>query len=137
MPRIVRWYLRTALVMFVLALIMGVIQNLKGVFPSFPSGLGPVYVHLLTVGWITQFIFGVAIWMLPKFSMEKPRANESLSWAAYFFLNSGLLLRVIGEPLNATSPGVVWGWLLVVSAFIQWLGGTLFVVNAWRRVKEK
>jgi hypothetical protein len=89
------------------------------------------------VGWVTQFILGVALWMLPKYSMEKPRGIQALAWAAYIFLNIGLLVRVIAEPLNAHLPGMVWGWLLVLSASLQWVGCLLFVLNAWRRVKVK
>ena len=137
MPVIVRWYLKTALVMFLLALLVGVVQNLSGIFPYLFSGLGPVYFHLLMVGWVTQFILGVALWMLPKYSMEKPRGNETLSWAVYILLNVGLLVRALSEPLNYRFPGTTWGWLLVFSAVLQWLAGLLFVVNAWRRVKGK
>ena len=137
MPVIVRWYLRTALVMFVLALVVGVAQNLGSMLPSLPPGLTQVYFHLLMVGWVTQFILGVAIWMLPKYSQEKPRGNESLSWATYILLNTGLLVRAFGEPLSGLYPGTAWGWMLVFSAFLQWLAGLLFVINAWRRVKGK
>ncbi len=137
MPLIVRWYLRTALVMFLLALLVGLLQSLSGFFSFSTSGLVPVFFHLLMVGWVTQFILGIALWMLPKYSMEKPRANETLSWAAYILLNTGLLLRVISEPLHTISPGVLWGWLLVISASLQWLAGFFYVINAWRRVKVK
>ena len=137
MPVIVRWYLRTALVMFVLALVVGVVQNLSGLLPSLPPGLTPVYFHLLMVGWVTQFILGVAIWMLPKYSQEKPRGIETLSWVTYILLNTGLLVRAFGEPLTELNPGTAWGWMLVFSAFLQWLAGLLFVINTWRRVKGK
>jgi len=137
MPVIVRWYLRTALIMFLLALGVGMLQALYGLLPFIPSGLTPVYFHLLMVGWITQFILGVAIWMLPKFTMQQPRGVEALSWATYFLLNVGLLVRAVAEPNNALAPGSFWGWLLVLSAFLQWLAGLLFVINAWARVKGK
>ncbi len=137
MPVIVRWYLRTALVMFVLALLVGLVQNLRSLFPFLPINLTPVYFHLLMVGWVTQFILGVALWMLPKYSMEKPRGVEAFSWATYILLNAGLLVRVFSEPLNDRFPGTTWGWMLVFSAVLQWLAGLLFVVNAWRRVKIK
>ncbi len=137
MPLIVRWYLRTALVMFVLALVTGILQALGGTLPAVPPGLTPVYFHLLMVGWVTQFILGVAIWMLPKYSQEKPRGIEALSWATYILLNAGLLARVFGEPFNALHPGTAWGWLLVVSALLQWFAGLFFVINAWQRVKGK
>lgn len=137
MPVIVRWYLRTALVMFLLALVVGVAQNLSGMLPFLPPSLTSVYFHLLMVGWVTQFILGVAIWMLPKYSQEEPRGNGTLSWATYILLNTGLLVRAFGEPLNGLSPGTLWRWSLVFSAFFQWLAGLLIVINIWRRVKGK
>lgn len=137
MPLIVRWYLRTALVMFMLALIAGILHALSGVFPFLPPGLTPVYFHLLMVGWVTQFILGVALWMLPKYSLAKPRGIEAFSWVAYVLLNTGLLIRAVAEPMNALRPETPWGWLLVVSAVFQLLGGLFFVTNAWQRVKGK
>jgi hypothetical protein len=47
----------------------------------------------------------------------------------------GLLLRVVGEPLIAQQPGTVWGWLLVISAVLQWGAGLCFSANTWPRVK--
>jgi Cytochrome C and Quinol oxidase polypeptide I. len=99
MPVIVRWYLRTALVMFLLALVADVVQNLSGMFPFLPSSLILVYFHLLMVGWVTQFILGVAIWMLPKYSQGKQRGIETLSWATYILLNTGLLVGLLANPL--------------------------------------
>jgi len=89
-----------AMAMFVLALMVGVAQNLGSLLPSLPPGLPQVYFHLLMVGWVTQFILGVAIWMLPKYSQEKPRGIELLSWATYILLNTGWLIRAFGEPLT-------------------------------------
>ncbi len=137
MPFVVRWYLRTALVIFILALLVGVVQAMGSVFPVEIPALTPVYFHLLMVGWVTQFILGVAIWMLPRYSMARPRGIESLTWATYVLLNLGLLARVAGEPLSASYPETAWGSLLVVSALLQWLAGLLFVANAWQRVRGK
>jgi hypothetical protein len=89
------------------------------------------------VGWVTQFILGVAIWMLPKYSQANPRGNELFSWATFILLNTGLLIRAFGEPLTELYPGTAWGWMLFFSAFLQWLAGLLFVINTWSRVKEK
>jgi hypothetical protein len=101
------------------------------------NGLFPIYIHLLVFGWLTQLIFGVAFWMFPKFSVEKPRRSETLGWWTYALLNIGLLLRAIGEPIQSTQPGPISGWILVFSAVIQFLAGLLFVVNSWGRVKER
>jgi hypothetical protein len=136
MPLIVRWYLKTSLVYLVAALLVGIAGSFQGLAPI-PAGLGPVFIHLLVVGWITQLIFGVALWMFPKKTNERPRGNERLAWAGYGLLNAGLILRAVGEPLAAAKPGSWAGWLLVASAVIQWLAGVAFAVNTWGRVKLK
>lgn|SRR5574341_513917 len=139
MPPLTRWFIRSALVYFVLALLVGVALMAQSVveLPSIIAALGPVYFHLLMVGWVTQLIIGVAYWMFPKFSTEQPRGSERLGWAIYALLNAGLILRVVSEPLLAVYPQPALGWALAISAVLQWLAGMGFVVNTWRRVKEK
>ena len=138
MPTLTRWMLKTSLIYFLLALLVGLLQGLSPIFLSeltFFRQLEPVRVHLFVVGWISLLIFGVVFWMFPKYSREKPRGYEWLDWATYGLLNTGLLLRVIGE--SAAQPGPVFGSMLVVSALLQWLAGLAFFINTWPRVKEK
>jgi hypothetical protein len=139
MPPLTRWHIKSALVYFVAALLAGLGLALRSVMelPSIVGALAPVYFHLLMVGWVTQLIFGVAYWMFPRFSAEEPRGNEPLGWATCWLLNIGLVLRVIGEPLMTLQPNVIFGWVVVFSAALQWLAGLGFVVNMWGRVKEK
>ncbi|HEU5262848.1 MAG TPA: hypothetical protein VFU41_15620 [Gemmatimonadales bacterium] len=139
MPILTRWFIKTALVYFVTALVVGVAQAVQAPLglPAVLAAAGPVYVHLLVVGWITQMILGVAYWMFPKHSKETPRGSDRLAIASYWFLNLGLLLRVFGEPAHTVHPAAGLGWLLGVSAALQWLGGMAFVVNTWARVKER
>jgi hypothetical protein len=101
------------------------------------NGLFPVYIHLLVIGWLSQLIFGVAFWMFPIFSREKPRVSENLGWAIYILLNASLILRAIAEPWQSQHPNMGFAWLLILSAILQWLAGLLFVFNTWGRVKEK
>jgi hypothetical protein len=136
MPLLTRTFLKTALIYLVAALLAGTVLAARNVWllPPIVAAFSPVYFHLLMVGWVTQLIFGVVFWMFPKYSKEQPRGSEALGWATYFLLNGGLLLRVAGEPMNALQPGTAWGWLLVVSAGLQWLAGLCFVLNSWGRV---
>jgi len=139
MPPLARWFVRTALVYLVAALLVGVALMLRPVLnlPSPISALQPVYFHMLMVGWVTQLIFGVVFWMFPKQSSDRPRGSETLGWATYGLLNAGLLLRAIGEPLAALQPSGAAGWLLAASALLQLLAGWAFVANTWGRVKER
>jgi hypothetical protein len=139
MPALTRWFIKSALVYFVGALLLGVAVAMPAVFVVPPAvvPLGPVYLHLFMVGWVAQYIFGIVYWMFPRYSKEKPRGSETLGWATYGLLNSGLALRTFGEPLHALQPAVGWGWVLALSAVLQRLAGMAFVLNTWARVKEK
>ncbi len=139
MPLLSRTFIKAALIYFLAALVMGVMLAARSLvsLPAAIGGLSPVYFHLFMVGWVTQLIFGIAYWMFPKYSRERPRGSESLAWAVFFLLNGGLLLRALSEPMNALHPQTMWGWLLALSAVLQWLAGLAFVVNTWGRVKEK
>lgn len=139
MPDLTRWYVKSSLIFFVAALLVGLMLALNGLLqmPAFVAQLGPVYLHMFLVGWVTQLIFGVVFWMFPKFSPARPRGNETLAWVTFWLLNGGLLLRVFGEPATALNPGQGWGWLLAISALAQWIAGLLFVANTWQRVKER
>ena len=139
MPPLTRYFIKTSLVYLSLTLLVGMLLVIKDVLdlPLSIAGMFPVYIHLLVVGWLTQLIFGVAYWMFPVFSRERPRASEKLGWGIYFLLNVGLILRTIAEPWQSQHPSTGSGWLLIISAILQWLAGLMFVVNTWGRVKEK
>lgn len=135
MPPITRWFIKAALIYLVLALCVGILLVLPIDAPV--SSLFPAYLHMLTFGWLTQLIFGVALWMFPKYSTAQPRGLEWLGWATFILLNTGLISRIIFEPLNSISPTNISGGMLVLAAILQWLAGIAFVVNTWSRVREK
>jgi hypothetical protein len=132
MPLLTRTLIKTAMVYFSIALLLGILMAVRA-----PTGIFPVYIHLLVFGWLTQLIFGVIYWMFPKYSKETPRGHEALGWITYGALNLGLVLRAIAEPIHAVQATQFSGLLLVLSAILQWLSGLTFVANTWPRVKEK
>lgn len=135
MPLLTRWFLKAALVYLVLALCAGIFLVLPDTSPI--AGAFPVYFHLLTFGWLTQLIFGIALWMFPKYTPAKPRGHEWLGWSTFVLLNTGLILRTIFEPLHAMASSPLSGWMLVIAALLQWMSGVAFVANTWQRVREK
>jgi hypothetical protein len=138
-PTVTRWFIKSSLVFLIVALVFSILLAGRTIIglPKVVAYLGPVQIHLFVVGWVTQLIFGVVYWMFPKYSRERPRRSEGLAWATFGLLNIGLVLRGLGEPLNALRPDAAWGWLLAASALMQWLAGMAFVVNTWSRVKER
>lgn len=139
MPKICRYYIKAGMLYFVLAFAVGLIMALHPFVPLIPNAaaLRPVFFHMVMIGWISQLIIGVAIWMFPKYTRDMPRGNDRLSWAVFVTLNSGLALRVVFEPLAAFNPGGDFGLLLTVSAALQLAAGWMFVLNTWGRVKER
>ena len=139
MPRLTRYFIKTALIYLALALVLGLLLAARAAFdwPDEFAALSPVFFHVLMVGWAVQLIFGMLFWMLPKYSKERPRGNETFAWAAFVLINSGLVLRVFGEPLNTLQAEWNLGWLLALSAVLQLIGGWAFILNAWSRVKER
>lgn len=143
MPRLTRYFIKTALVYLVASLLVGVLVLARAAF-DLPSevaaamaALTPVYFHLFMVGWVMQLICGMLFWMLPRQSKERLRGNERLAWLAFVTLNAGLIARAIGEPLAALRPDLGAGWLLALSAGLQLIGGWAFIGNAWPRVRER
>lgn len=130
MPRLTRWFIRAGLLYLLAALVLrvGLAHDPAGL----PAGLQPATFHLFVVGWITQLIFGVAHWMFPRASRDRPRGAESLGWAAFALLNAGLLLRLMSEPALLL-PG---GWL-ALSGGLQLAGALCWVLLIWPRVKER
>ena len=103
MPLQPRIYIKSALAYLVAAFLVGglVLANQGLALDSRIWALLPVFYHLLMVGWATQLIWGVALWMFPALSRERPRGDERVGWVAYGALNAGLLLRAVAEPLHA------------------------------------
>ena len=139
MPPITRLFIKASLLYLIAALLVGLLLALRETLklPAIVGGLTPVYFHLFMVGWVTQIIAGVAYWMFPKWSKQRPRGYDALALATFWLLNVGLLLRVVAEPAQTVSAWSGWGWLIVAAALLQWLAGLAFVANTWPRVKEK
>jgi hypothetical protein len=139
MPVLTRWYVKASLLYLVAALWIALCQAAGSVWqlPAFVNALGPVYFHFFLVGWATQLIFGIAFWMFPRYSLEKPHGNENLAWLTFWLLNGGLSLRAVAEPVVSLTGANGWGWLLAGSALTQWIAGLLFIANTWPRVRGR
>ncbi|MEO6066807.1 MAG: hypothetical protein ABJB33_10505 [Gemmatimonadota bacterium] len=129
MPTVTRWSIKTALGWAAITVFVGLLLTWPGA-PALPY---PTYLHLFTVGWLTNLIFGVAHWMFPRASVAAPRGDERLAWAGWGALNAGLILRVVGEVLRGSSSGA---WL-VFAAALQLVAVWIWVAHLWPRVKVR
>lgn len=133
MPKLTRWFLRAAIVNLVAALVLGVLLVFPATQPAF-GGFGPVYIHLLVVGWATQMIFGVAIWMFPRRDPAVDHGGAWLGATCFVTTNAGLLLRAITEPAVARAPSELAAAGLTLAALLQLVAVLTFAVLAWPRV---
>lgn len=139
MPPLTRWFVKAALLYLAVALLGGVVLA-SAPFVRLPATVvvaGPALLHLFVVGWLTQLIFGIAYWMFPKYSAERPRGYDGIAVTTYVLLNIGLVLRVFAEPWSTVGFRPALGAVLVASAGAQWLAGVGFVVLAWPRVRGR
>jgi hypothetical protein len=138
MQRQAQFFIKTALVQLLAAMLLGALLLIgQGLRLGGLGALLPVYYHLLMLGWATQLIGGVALWMFPPLSRERPRGDERLGWFAYGALNAGLLLRAVAEPANAAAPRSIWGVALALAALLQVLAIWALVIALWPRVKGR
>ena len=135
MPEHARWLIKTALVYFAVGIGLGLVRAAQatGIVPGSQSALWLPQLHVITVGWLTQLIFGVAYWLFPR--PEGSSIGSPVVWVAYLMLNTGLVIRLVCEPGILLGDARAWGLLL--SSILQWVASLLFVGYFWRRVREK
>lgn len=134
MPLIARVFLKSGLIFFLGALLLGIALQVETL--AFPA-LAPLFWHMLMLGWITQIIMGVSLWMFPHRKKVESFKNQCWAWFAYLFLNSGLILRIISEPLILTSTYEVWKVFVVLSAILQFFAVLFYALEIWPRVISK
>src|SRR4029079_6713084 len=79
-------------------------------------------------------IFGVAYWMFPR-PLPQAFHGERLGWPTYWLLNTGLLLRIVGEGSRAA--GREMNAVLVAAAMLQLIAGWSFVLLIWPPVRGR
>lgn len=134
MPLISRTFIKAGMVFFVLSLVAALIMEID--IAALPA-IMPLFWHMLMVGWITQIIFGVSIWMFPGRNREEGFKAQKWGWLTFLFLNAGLVLRIISEPLVSTSASEIWKLLLVGSALLQFVAGVTYLIEMWPRIMSK
>lgn len=134
MPLITRLFIKSGLIFFLISLLAGIASQIPAFY--FPALL-PLFWHSLMLGWITQIIMGVSMWMFPGRLKEETFRNQKWGWIAFIFLNTGLVLRFLAEPFTNTSELEIWNIILVISAVFQFIGVSSYVMEIWPRVLSR
>ncbi|RMG67358.1 MAG: hypothetical protein D6715_04905 [Calditrichaeota bacterium] len=89
----------------------------------------PVHQEVALLGWVLQLIYGVAYWILPRFSTPPFRGNALPMVLAVALLNAGVLLA-------ALSPLLQWPPVYLLLARGMEAGSAIaFAWHAWPRIK--
>lgn len=136
MPTVSRWFIKAGMIYFA----TGVILVFLSEIPALNTGplLLPVYWHMLVMGWITQLIMGVSIWMFPRKHRDRKKRESLLSWLTFWLLNTGLVLRFLSEPfIPLFQNSVVVTVLVLISALLQVFAIITYVAEIWPRLEPR
>lgn len=123
-----------------LYLIAGISLSVLSDIPGLDAGMSllAIYWHMIVLGWITQVIMGVSIWMFPGRRRGKRDKESILPWFVFGFLNAGLILRFVSEPFTAGADAPTGlATVLVLSALLQTGGVLFYLIEMWPRVQAK
>ncbi len=137
MPFYTRLFVKTSLVYAVLSITLLALTDMASLlrwnnFSPYQTAL-----HLFLVGWVLQLIIGIAYWMFPKYTRERPRGYDGLMAVAYIALNLGLVLRLLVEPIPTFWVASSSRLMFAISGIAQWVGLLAFVLNMSLRIKVK
>lgn len=133
MPRETRFLIRCAFVWLIVSCASAALAVLA---PVYGAALRPALLHGITLGWLSQFIFGVAHWLFPTDRKHPPRGDLRRVWWVAGTWNAGLLLRLLAEPRLALGYGDgPTRAAVVLSAALLLLGSAVMAWHLWPRVR--
>ena len=151
MPITSRVFVKASLIYLALGAVLGALLLVNRWIPlgTGVASLRVVHVEFLVMGWVTQFIIGVAWWLFPPLAIspgpaaagpgrrgQVQRGSEPLFWATFVFLNAAVLLHAVAGPLYSQTQNGVLGFLVSLSGLFFLVAALTFVLNLWRRVRE-
>lgn len=78
------------------------------------AGLKWMRVHFITLGVLTQFVFGILPWLTAR-GLKLPRTR--MNWGTWLLYNSGLLILLVGLP-SIYAPSIITGGMLIFTAIL-------------------
>ena len=127
MSKITVWFIKCAMVYFLLAVILGLHMAVSGI--AYPYM--PIHAHFNLLGWMSMMIYGVGYHILPRFS-GKPLYSEKIAEWQFWLANIGLIGMAIGW--------MVRNWqgdsrVLLIFSIIEAASSVMFVVNMFKTIK--
>lgn len=128
MPRVSTWFVRVSLCHLVFGFTVGALLLADRGAPFAPAlwALRPAHVEALLVGWVVQFVMGVAVWIFPRFAVRRARRRSAVTaWLAFALLNAGVVCVALGQG---------WGGWAAAGRLAEIGAAASFVAHLWGRV---
>jgi hypothetical protein len=129
MPGISRFFIKAGFIWLLISMGFYGFQQMNPFFRI-------AYHHTLGIGWVTQMIIGVAIWMFPRWSNELPKGPMWAWWTVLICLNSGLAMRLLSENYLIQFPAFM-PMIYIFSGVLLWVSILFFIIIMWIRVSPK
>ncbi len=127
MSTITVWFIRCAMIYFLLAMLLGIMLSVYG--PVYPYM--PIHVHFNLLGWMSMMVFGVGYHILPRFSGQA-LWSERLSLWHLWLANIGLIGMTAGWFVRGTGGPTT---VLLVFALVESLSVVFFALNMFKTIK--
>lgn len=126
MSNITVWFVRMAMIYFLLAVLLGIFMAVAG--PVYPYM--QIHVHFNLLGWMSMTVYGVGYHILPRFS-GKPLWSDRLSYFHIWLANIGLLGMALGWVVRGSDSGAT----LLVFSVLEAVSIAFFVINMMKTIK--
>lgn len=93
------------------------------------------HTHVLFVGFVTEMILGVALWLFPRPHKDDLRYSPRVAATAYWLLTIGTVARVAGEIARDNFDGFALRLAVVCAGLAQIAGVGLFFYTMWSRIR--
>lgn len=136
MPTSTRWFIKSGMIYFIMGLTLAFISE----FPSTGDSISllPVYWHMLVIGWVTQLIIGVSVWMFPRKYRNRRKRESGLVWGTFWCLNIGLILRFLSEPfIPLLSNKILLPGIVIFASVLQVTAFFLYAAEIWPRLGKR
>lgn len=122
-----RWFITSALIY---ALLGGLVALVRLALPDLlPGNVPRIHAHMMLLGFMLQFIYGIALHVLPRFSGYPLYSERMANWQLYG-ANVGLPLMLAGW-FSWTE------WLVRLGGVVSYAAIVMFAVNILLTVKAR
>jgi len=127
MSSITVWFIRCAIIYFMLAILLGIMMSVTG--PTYP--VMPIHVHFNLLGWMSMMVYGVGYHILPRFS-GRPLWSDPLATAQLWMANIGLIGMAAGWWLMSANGNHI---VLLVFSIVEGVSIVFFALNMFKTIK--